>query len=61
MVWVLVGVLLVLVGYVISLDNCVELCIFVCYGQKWTDIGQVNIRIGFHILGVSIKKLMQTL
>ncbi len=30
MVWVLVGVLLVLVGSVISLDNCVELYIYLC-------------------------------
>jgi hypothetical protein len=41
-------VLLALVRSVISLDNWVELYILLCYGQKWTDIGRVNIKIGFH-------------
>jgi hypothetical protein len=45
MVWDLVVVLLVLIGSLTSLDNCVELYIIVCYGQKWTDIGSANIRI----------------
>jgi hypothetical protein len=54
MVWVLLVVLLVLVGPVVSLDYCVELYIVVCYGQKRTDIGPVNIRIGFHPLLVVV-------
>jgi hypothetical protein len=58
MVWVLVGLLLVLVALVISLDNCVELYILACYGQKWTDIGSVNIRILFWPLLVCIRKNM---
>jgi hypothetical protein len=45
MVWVLLEVLLVLVASVISLYYRVELYILVCYGQKWTDIGPVNIKI----------------
>jgi hypothetical protein len=44
-VCVLVVLLLALVWSVISLDNCVELYILVCYGQKWTDIGPFNVRI----------------
>jgi hypothetical protein len=36
---------MVLVTLVISLHYCVELYILACYGQKWTDMGSVNIRI----------------
>jgi hypothetical protein len=56
MVWVLVGVLLVLVGFISSLDNCVQLYILGCDRQKWTDIGLVTIMIGFHTLVVCIRK-----
>jgi hypothetical protein len=52
MVWVLVGMLLVLFGFVISLDNCVELCILGWNGQKWTNIGLVTVMTGFHTLVV---------
>jgi hypothetical protein len=50
MVWDLAGVLLVLVGSVISLDYCVELYTLVRFGQNWTDVGPVNKCIGFHPL-----------
>ena len=37
------GLLLVLVGFVNFLDYSVELYILVCDGQNWTDIGSVKL------------------
>jgi hypothetical protein len=42
-VWDLVGLVLVLVGSAILLDNCVELYILVCNGQNWTNVGLQSI------------------
>jgi hypothetical protein len=53
----MVGVLLVLVVFAISLeDYCVELYILVCNGRNKTDnVLVVSIRIGFHPLVVCIR------
>jgi hypothetical protein len=56
LVWVLVGLLLVLVVSIISLDYCVELYILICSGQNWTDIGPVSIWTWFHPLVECIRK-----
>jgi hypothetical protein len=56
MVGVMVGVLLLLVGSVLSLDYCVELYNLVCNGQTYTDIVSVSLRIGFHPLVACIRQ-----